>query len=172
MATEEGVVTQVGSDGTAQVKTVRSGACKSCSARHSCKPGEAKEMEVAVLNPLGAKPGDRVILTFDTGNLLKATFLLYILPIIGLLVGAIIGNHLALQWQWASGSRSGFSALVGFAGLFTALLFVRKKGNQLGRRTQYRPRITRIMRRFPTQNLPIAEGPCPAPMTAQSRQTP
>jgi len=149
MATEEGVVTSVGSGGTAWVRTVRSSACKACSARHSCKPDDSKSMKVEVLNPLGAKPGERVVLTFDTGSLLKATFLLYILPIAGLLAGAIIGNHLAGQWALGAGPRSGFSALIGFCGLCLTLLFVRKKGNQLGRRQRYRPRITRVLKSFP-----------------------
>lgn len=149
MASEEGVVIHVGTGGIAQVRTMRNSACKACSARNSCKPGETEEMKVEVLNPLGAKPGDRVILTFDTVNLLKATFLLYILPIVGLLAGAIIGNHLGGEWELTTGARSGLSALIGFMGLFITLLFVRRKGNQLGRQNQYRPRITRILRSFP-----------------------
>ncbi|MGB5985190.1 MAG: SoxR reducing system RseC family protein [Desulfobacterales bacterium] len=161
MATEEGIVTHIVSRDIVQVKTVRSSACKACSARHSCKPGETQEMNVEVLNPLGAKPGDRVVLTFDTGNLLKATFLLYILPIAGLLAGAIVGNHLGGQWSMGPGARSGLSALIGFGGLFLTLLFVRKKGNQLGRQSRYRPRVTRILRSFPA---PLALEDCQKPI--------
>ena len=148
MSTEEGVVTQVGPPGIAQVKTVRSSACKACSARHSCKPGESKEMEVTVIDPVGVKPGDRVLLTLNTGNLLKATFLLYILPIVGLLAGAVLGNHWGHQWGLSSGGQSGLSALLGFVGLAIAVLFVRWKGNQLGRNKEYRPRISRILKPF------------------------
>jgi hypothetical protein len=66
------------------------------------------------------------------------------------LAGAIIGNHLGGQWGLTTGARSGFSAIAGFAALAITVLFVRKKGNQLGHQNQYRPRITRILRTLPT----------------------
>ena len=45
-------------------------------------------MEVDAVNSVGAQVGDRIMLYFETGSLLKATFLLYIFPILCMLLGA------------------------------------------------------------------------------------
>jgi hypothetical protein len=46
------------------------------------------------LNPVGARVGDRIQMTISTGSLLKATFLLYVFPILCMLGGAVLGNGL------------------------------------------------------------------------------
>ena len=91
MATEEGIVTKIESTATAWVKTTKSGACKSCSARSSCHSmGGSNEMEVEAINQAGAQVGQKVVLSFATSPLLKATFLLYVFPIIAMIVGAFL----------------------------------------------------------------------------------
>ncbi len=52
-------------------------------------------MEVKALNTAGARVGDRIVLSFETHSLLKATFLIYVFPIILLIVGAVVGQALA-----------------------------------------------------------------------------
>jgi sigma-E factor negative regulatory protein RseC len=57
--------------------------------------GGGNQMEVKALNTAGARAGDRIVLSFETASLLKATFLIYVFPIILLIVGAAIGQMLA-----------------------------------------------------------------------------
>jgi sigma-E factor negative regulatory protein RseC len=142
MATEEGVVIKIDA-GSAWVKTSKTGACKECSARGSChSSGGGEEMEVEVINEVGAKVGDRIVLSFETGSLLKATFLLYVFPILLLILGAVIGQETASYLDF---NPSGFAAVTGFSFFFAALMIVKIKANQLAKRNEYRPKITKIV---------------------------
>lgn len=144
MATEEGVVTKIESATTAWVKTTRSGACKACSARSSCHSlgGGENETEVEAINQAGAQIGQKVVLGFDTSPLLKATFLLYMFPILTMIAGAFIGQQLAIDFHL---DPSFLSAVFGFLFFGLTLVFVRSKGNKLAKRDEYRPKIIRII---------------------------
>lgn len=145
MATEEGVVIKVGAD-TAWVKTKKSKACEGCSSRGACSVmGGGDDMEVQAINAAGGKVGDRVVLSFDTTPLLKATFLIYVFPILFLLAGALIGAKLAPALDL---DPSLSSALVGFSMFAAAFLYVRFKGNRMSKDERYRPKIIRILRQF------------------------
>ncbi len=142
MATEKGIVTKVGST-TAWVTTTKTGACGSCAARSSCTVlGGGKEMEVEAINVAGAKVGQNVVLSFATSPLLKATFLLYVLPILFLLAGALIGEKIAPIFNFDESTLSIITGLL-FFGL--AIVFVKLKGNKLAKKDAYRPKIIKII---------------------------
>jgi sigma-E factor negative regulatory protein RseC len=142
VATEQGVVIKTDA-GATWVKTTKTGACEGCSAKGSCHAaGTSEEMEVEVINEVGAKAGDRIVLSFETGSLLKATFLLYMFPILVLILGAVIGQETASYFGFNS---SGFSAVTGFSFFGAALLIVKIRGNQLAKKNEYRPKIIKII---------------------------
>ncbi len=144
MATEQGIVIKTDS-GSAWVKTVKSGNCAGCSARGSCHAtGGSDEMEVRVINEAGAKEGDRIVLSFKTSSLLKATFLLYVFPILLLIVGAVFGQAMASRFDF---NPSGLSAVMGFSFFFAALLIIKTKANKLARKNEYQPKIIKILGR-------------------------
>jgi sigma-E factor negative regulatory protein RseC len=146
LVNEEGIVVRSVSSTSklVWVKTTRSGSCKHCSARTSCNTGHnEKEMEVQVINEAGAKVGDRVMLTLETASLMKATFLCYIIPMFGLILGAICGNQMAPRYGY---DPSLFSALVAFVFLALSFLIVRYGGARMSKNSAYRPRITRVLR--------------------------
>ena len=141
MATEQGVVVRIDADG-AWVKTVRSEACDSCASKGACHTmGGGKEMEVAVLNPIGARVGDRVVITLGTSPFLKATFLVYMFPVLLLVVGAAAGEWISRSAGLGSPLPS---ALLGFGALAAGLLCMRIIARRLSGKAQYRPRITRV----------------------------
>lgn len=143
MATEEGIVTKTEST-TAWVTTTKTAACESCAAKTSCSAlGGATEMEVKVINTAGAKIGERVVISFETSPLLKATFLLYVIPVLFLLVGAFVGEKMSLYFH---ASASILSAVAGFLFFGLAILFVIFKGNRLAKRDEYCPKIIRIIK--------------------------
>lgn len=145
MATEEGIVTKIPAPGKVLVSTVRSGACEACTARGMCHSvGGGGEAEVIANNSANAGVGDRVLISFQTGSLLKAMFLLYIFPVLCLLVGAVIGNNYAYLLQMDS---SAFSAIIGFLFFGGAVVFVRTRGNQMAKKDEYQPKIIRILKR-------------------------
>ena len=146
MATEQGIVIRTDSK-TAWVKTQKTKACEGCSSRGACSVmGGGEEMEVEALNAAGGKVGDHVVLSFETASLLKATFLVYVIPIIGLLIGALIGQKLASIFAFNESMLAAISGLL-FCGL--AIFFVRIKGNRMAQQEEYRPKITRILKPQP-----------------------
>jgi sigma-E factor negative regulatory protein RseC len=147
MATEEGFVIKLESAGTARVKTNKKSACKGCASRDSCN-GMGNEMEVEALNPAGAQVGDRILLRIETASFLKATFLLYVFPIIWMIVGAVIGQRYAPHLKM---DASGLSALLGFLFFFVSILFVKFKGNRMATQSAYRPKIVKILKPASTE---------------------
>ena len=127
----------------AWVKTTRSSACQGCTARKSChSPNGNKEMEVKALNIAGAREGDRIVLRFETSSLLKATFLIYVFPIIFLMAGAALGQILAPHTGF---DHSALSVLLGFAFFFTALIILKARANKMAQKNAYQPKIIKIL---------------------------
>jgi len=148
MNTEEGVVLKTEAN-TAWVKTIRTGSCSECSAREACHSiGGGKEMEVHALNPAGARTGDRVVIGFETGSLLKASFLLYIIPIFALIAGAALGEGIAGSYV-PEGSAA--PVIGGISFLVLSLLFVRRVGNRMALKDTYRAKVIRILSRVGTE---------------------
>lgn len=142
MATEQGTVIKIDSQGT-WVKTTQSSACAGCSARGSChsKPGGG-DMEVNAVNTVGAVVGDRIVLGIETAPLLKATFLLYVFPILALLLGAFVGHGIAASLQKDVTHMAVLSGLIFFV---SAVLVMRRRANRMAAQDAYRPRIIRIL---------------------------
>ena len=83
-------------DGTAQVLHLRQSACSGdC---HKCSGcGAAQEaLLLTVQNPLGAKPGDMVVIRAETGPVLQGAAVLYMLPLVLFFLGYAMG---AVLWQ-------------------------------------------------------------------------
>ncbi len=144
MAIEEGIVIKVDSS-TAWVKCTKSAACKSCKAKGFCDTvgGSDDDVEVEAINAVGAKVNDRVTISFETSSLLKVSFLVYIVPVLFLILGVVIGNKIAPIFNY---DQSIFSVLVGFLFLVAAFFFVKAKGKDLSTKDAYKPKIIRILK--------------------------
>jgi len=144
MATEEGVVFKLGAPGagTAWVKTIRTSACESCSSKGACHGGSSgKEMAVEAINTAEARVGDRIVLNINTTSLLKATFLLYVFPILAMIAGALLGQAIAVM---RGSDPSGLSALFGFLFFGLAFIVIRIAGRHLSTKASYKPEIIKI----------------------------
>jgi len=144
LATEEGTVTKVYSS-TAWVKCSKSAACESCKAKAFCDTmgGGDDDVEVEAINAAGAKIDDRVFISFETSSLLKVSFLVYMVPVLFLILGVVIGDKIALIFNY---DQSIFSIVVGFLFLFAAFFFVKAKGNKMSKKDEYKPKIIRILK--------------------------
>jgi sigma-E factor negative regulatory protein RseC len=144
MATEKGIVTRVGS-ATAWVKTSRTSACEGCASRQSChlKGDDDAEMEVEAFNDARAVVGDRIVLRVASGALLKVSFMLYVFPILLLILGAIVGQILGPAFHYDSSS---FSLLLGGVCFGLAFILIRLRSGRMARKTEYRPRIVRVLK--------------------------
>ncbi len=87
-------VKQVAPDGTARVVHVRQSACSGdC---HKCSGCGAMQETVELIanNPIGAKPGDLVVMEAATGPVLTAAAVLYMLPLALFFLGYFLGQVL------------------------------------------------------------------------------
>ncbi len=144
MATTEGIVTKIYSS-TAWVKCTKSAACESCKAKDFCDTvgGSDDDVEVEAINAALAKVDDRVTISFKTSSLLKVSFLVYMIPILFLIMGVVIGDKTAPLLNY---DQTIFSIITGFLFLFAAFLFVKAKGKDLSAKEEYKPKIIRILK--------------------------
>jgi sigma-E factor negative regulatory protein RseC len=91
---EEGVVIKRLGDNRAKVKIRKSSSCDTCSHKGFCNPFGSDSMIILAANPLNAGAGQRVRIAFKKEKELKAAAILYIIPLVGLLVGAFVGDAL------------------------------------------------------------------------------
>lgn len=117
-------VKQTHPDGTATVIHVRESACSGdC---HKCSGcGAAKEAVLFTAdNPIGARQGDLVKVESDTGTVLKAAVVLYVLPLILFFLGYYLGD--VMGGKGVLISCLGFLVGVGIIVLYDRLV-VKKK---------------------------------------------
>ena len=112
-------VRQAYEDGTATVVHIRESACSGdC---HKCSGcGAAKEaILLEAKNSIGAKMGDLVIIESETGPVLKAAAVMYMLPMVFFFAGYALGAAL-----WRQGGLIGGLAFLASIGL--AVVYDRK----------------------------------------------
>jgi len=140
MIVEKGIV-ESSHQGIARVRIIRTSACNECGVKGACHVFGGKEILIEVANTLGAKSGERIELALE-GSLVKISFLLYLLPTIGFILGAYLGVH------WASSlgvNPVGPSAGLGFLLLGAAFLLIRRISKKSETRRSLAPRMLRIL---------------------------
>lgn len=137
---EQGEVIAV-EDNQAKVRIKRSPKCQGCSGERMCGMFGKDHMVLTALNPVGASKGQRVCIKFKVEDEVKASFILYLVPLAGLVTGALIGYNLKIL-----GDKEISAAVFGF--LFMTLAFVGIKYYTHIRYTKdqsYNPTITKVM---------------------------
>lgn len=153
MITEYGTVTRTDS-GTAWIKTSRTAACEGCTAKDSCGTMHTgQEMVIEVSNTLGVQAGDAVIIGIETKPVMLLTFLVYVVPIICLLVGALAGNALA---PFIHINPSFLAMVLGFSSFGAAFFILHKKSAALNKKQGYKPVLVR-------KTKPIVPASCATP---------
>ncbi|MCP4600606.1 MAG: SoxR reducing system RseC family protein [Proteobacteria bacterium] len=140
---ETGQVIGLAQDGRAVIKIRRAEACHSCSAKSACHAlgGETQDMKITVVNTLGARPGDQVVLSLSELSIIKASAVLYLLPALCLIGGAVIGAYFAGELGLEKDPASIVGSLAGL-GLGLGLTWI--VGNQMGKKTKYLPKLEAI----------------------------
>jgi len=99
------------SAGKAKVKIPRTSSCQTCAHKGSCcDPFGSDFMLVEALNPHGALTGQRVSIELPPVKALKAYGFLYLIPLAGLLLGAVFGYNVPIFGE-AEASAAIFSLL-------------------------------------------------------------
>jgi sigma-E factor negative regulatory protein RseC len=143
MAQEKGLVTGISEDGWAQVETDRNDACSNCS---SCRVsfGCNSEMTINAINRAGAGVGDLVSIDLSSGKIIKSAAILYLIPVVGLILGAFLGDELSTR---LSMSKTGAVALLSIAGFIMGYIITTIISKWMSARRTLSPIITRIIRR-------------------------
>ncbi len=159
MATEEGIIINV-NETTAMVRTKQMTACESCAEKDTCHStgGSSKIMEVEADNTANAQLGDTVIVTFESSQLFMLSFLLYVFPIIVMIIGALLGERVAGNFN---GNPSTYSAIMGFAFFFAAMAVVKLMDKKARKTGKYRPEIIKIKKKARIMNVENSEFDSP-----------
>jgi sigma-E factor negative regulatory protein RseC len=153
MAQKRGRVSSINEKGWAMVVTEKGDACNNCESAQFCHSlADCSRMETRVLNRANAGVGDRVVISLSSISVLKSAMILYILPTISLILGAIAGSGLH---DYIGTGETGAAILFGFVGLilgFTIAGLISKRQTADSKLT---PVITRII--APTEGYHLAQ---------------
>lgn len=137
---EMGVVLEL--KGTqAKIGIQRSDACDKCGA---CRFADRnQQMVLTVDNAIDAKIGDEVQIELGNGGLLSATFIIYVIPLIALLLGVALGYWLAGIFGAQSGDIYGAIGGIGLAALSFGI--IRLLEPHIKKSKRYIPTIKRVI---------------------------
>jgi sigma-E factor negative regulatory protein RseC len=142
MIEETGVVTKV--DGImAKVLVQKRGVCEGCTVRGICEPA-GEGMEIEALNPVLAKPGQKVKVSIKPQTYLKGTMLVYGFPLVSFIAGIIIGKNIG-EAYFKEISSDIVSVILGFTALIISFLIVRVWSKKAETKIEYKPVIEEII---------------------------
>jgi sigma-E factor negative regulatory protein RseC len=132
--------------------------CESCAARETCSTfgGGGANAEITARNTAGAEVGDIVTISMAGSSLVKVSFLVYMLPILALIAGIVLGHWLSTVIPVKENILVGVLGLFGFSGTF---VWLKKKGDSLSNKPGFVPEIT--AKQAPKQQIPPTNLACP-----------
>lgn len=157
MLQERALVVAIQGD-SAWVEVKRQSSCSACQSGSSCGTSviasffPQRSMRLQVPDHQGAQVGQWVMVGLDESALQSAALLVYILPLVGLIGGAILGQWLGNHW-W-SGSMELASVAFGLLGMLTAFGAVRWIAHRWAAQPEYQAQILYL---FPKDNPMIQE---------------
>lgn len=130
-------------NGKAKVIMQKHSSCSNCNA---CKLGsESYTMEIEAKNEADAKIGDRVIVDMKGQDVLSAAFILYIIPLIALMIGILIGTRIFPAQEI-------LVAGIGFVFMAFAFMLIKTKDHTFKNNPKYVPVIVEVCIEEPCQN--------------------
>lgn len=139
---QQGFIIEIIDNKTAKLKMQRHSACASCG--KCITSSESKDIVVEVDNTIGARVGDHVEVDMDKMNILKATLIVYAIPLVSLLVGTG-GMFYLLEKIGVQGNIEVMSGVFGLLLTFITYLLIKKKDNKFRDSREYIPIVTRIL---------------------------
>ena len=144
MAHLKGLVVSIEKNGWAKVVTEKKSACSSCGASHSCHSSlSSSKIETKVLNTANAREGDLVSINLSMGKVLKNAALIYLIPIAGLLSGAILSASLNVKLAISETGAAILFSLIGLCLGFCITIFISRLMSTKNRNA---PIITHIIK--------------------------
>ena len=142
MIEEEGIVMEV-RDGSAKVSILAKNACEKCASAGVCHPeGEGSFMEAS--NPLGAKQGQKVKVIVAPQLFLKASIILYGIPMAVFVAAAIMGKNVGSAYAGEAQSDL-WAFLSGMFFMLVSFLFIKRYNRKVEKTQEYKPVIVEIL---------------------------
>lgn len=113
--------------------------CEPCSLKGHCLLSSQRERKIRVKNSLKAKEGDLVIVNVPSQKYFLITFVIYILPIVFMVIGAYLGIKIGPLLGIKDKNLS--PIIFGFFALFLSFLLVRSLSDILN----FSPEIEKII---------------------------
>lgn len=151
---EQNAVVRDCQDGVALVEVHRATACGTCAGQSGCGTAPVAELfarrtaRVTARNPIGARPGESVVVGYDERAFLHAAMLLYLLPIAALAVASAAATALGGSELWGVLGAAG--------GLAGGLVLSRRLAGGLGQRSGRD--LTILRRAVADSGLPTSLG--------------
>lgn len=125
-------------DGLSKVKLLRHTACGNCGA---CQLGDdQKDIHLMAQNPVKACIGDMVEVSMPANGVLTAAFIMYVIPLIGLFLGMILGTFIFKDLEWAAG-------LFGLATMALSFVIIKMNERKITSSTQYTAVIQSVVQK-------------------------
>ncbi len=111
-------------------------------------------METRAINEVGATVGDTVKFAIDSVVFLKSSFLIYIVPLLFMIVGGILGEGYAEKYlpEWDSDL---FAAITGLFCLAIAFLLIKLWSKSVEKKAKYQPKVTAILKHNEIQETEV-----------------
>ena len=140
---QEGYIVEILDENTAVLRMMRMSACAKCGKCMSAS-SESEEILVEVDNAIGAKVGDHVVVSMEHINVMKATFLVYVIPMVLLIVG-IVGSYYALNAIGFAGPTEVVAAVIGIALMGLSYIYLKINDKKFKESREYVPVVTKIL---------------------------
>lgn len=145
MIEEVGTVVELKSKMIAVVMCTKSSLCENCATNGNCALGDDDNTRlIEVQNPLAAEVGEQVRIATTTKSFLQSSFLLYIVPLIALVIGAIAGKLVAESTSTGLDPNL-LSAILGVSFMSGSFVILRVGSNALNKES-YMPKIVEILK--------------------------
>jgi sigma-E factor negative regulatory protein RseC len=135
-------------DGYAVVETRQRPACGSCASSGSCGTSllsalfKRRYNRLRVSNPIGARPGDLVIIGMQENILLRVSFVAYLLPLACMMMMAMAMQAAATQFTWQLGELP--QVLGGLLGLIAGFFLLKRPIGLKRNESDYQAVILRL----------------------------
>ena len=126
---------------TAIVTVERKSACEQCAA--GCKLGDSGA-DIEAVNRVEAKVGQKVRVEIRPYSYLKGSVIVYGLPALALVAGAVVGKEL-LSGFFPARDPDIVSALAGFGAFAVSFLIVKLWSMRIEKKPEYKPVIEEII---------------------------
>ena len=127
--------------GWARLVAERRSACSSCASAKGCGTASLaglfsdRPADLFIRDDFSARPGEKVVIAMSGGQLVAASLLIYFVPLLGLILGAVGGSMM--------GVGDLIAALLALAGLAAGFLVARQFGSGSAAARSYAPVFVR-----------------------------